>query len=358
VTATAVSVTSWRGQPTAAELAARAARDEAPRTDYVELARGLDAVVVDGSYMSVHASPVARHAWSRLSHDRAQALELHLRRRRYGQVIAWNPGVGLSLALLSKLARSDQTLVLVLVEVSSLEAVALRRLGLHTQITAIVVDGGTPQVERLRSFGVPERKLHFFHQRVDERFWRCSDEPEPRLICAVGQGRDHQTLALAVAGSKLEVEVAAGSMVSTPAVEASVAAAAAISWPPNVRFRANVGYPELRRLYARSRFVVVPLHDVAFDAGATAITEAMAMGKAVIVSKIRGQVDIVRDGETGIYVRPDDPRALREAIDFLADNPVEAERMGGAGRALVEKRHALSGWVTSVSSLLRETEAG
>jgi glycosyltransferase involved in cell wall biosynthesis len=119
-----------------------------------------------------------------------------------------------------------------------------------------------------------------------------------------------------------------------------------------IRLHQQIDHRTLRRLYARARFVVVPLHDVDFDAGVTTITEAMAMGKAVIVTRTRGQVDIVRDGENGLYVPPGDVGALRAAITRLLDDPAEADRMGRAGRALVESRHTLDGWVAAVAEVV------
>jgi glycosyltransferase involved in cell wall biosynthesis len=119
-----------------------------------------------------------------------------------------------------------------------------------------------------------------------------------------------------------------------------------------IRLRQQVAPQELRRLYSQARFVVVALHDVDFDAGVTTITEAMAMGKAVIVTRTRGQVDVVRDGESGLYVPPGDADALRAAIARLLNNPDEAERMGRAGRALVESRHTLDGWVTGIADVV------
>ena len=105
-------------------------------------------------------------------------------------------------------------------------------------------------------------------------------------------------------------------------------------------------------MYARARFVVVPLHDVDFDAGVTTITEAMAMGKAVIATRTRGQVDVIRDGENGRYVPPGDVAALRAAIQDLLDRPDQADRMGKAGRALVESRHTLDRWVADVAAVV------
>jgi glycosyltransferase involved in cell wall biosynthesis len=97
----------------------------------------------------------------------------------------------------------------------------------------------------------------------------------------------------------------------------------------------------------------MPLDDVESDAGVTALTEAMAMGKAVIVTRTRGQIDVIEDGRQGIYVRPRDPRALRSAIEYLIAHPEEADRMGRAGRALVEQRHTLTEYVERLASIVR-----
>src|SRR5262249_43254437 len=119
--------------------------------------------------------------------------------------------------------------------------------------------------------------------------------------------------------------------------------------PANITYKLDLPLLDLRELYARSRFVVMPLEDVAFDAGVASITEAMAMGKAVIVTRNRGQVDVIRDGVDGIYIPPHDPRALREAIQHLLDSPEEAARMGAAGREAVLERHTLDGYVARVN---------
>lgn len=71
----------------------------------------------------------------------------------------------------------------------------------------------------------------------------------------------------------------------------------------------------------------------------------------MVVSRARGQVDLVREGETGLSVPPGDPRALRGAIERLLADPEEAARMGKAGRALAETRLSLDRWVSTVARL-------
>jgi alpha-maltose-1-phosphate synthase len=63
--------------------------------------------------------------------------------------------------------------------------------------------------------------------------------------------------------------------------------------------------------------------------------EAMACGTAVVGSAVGGIPEVVRDGETGLLVPPDDPAALAEAINVLVGDAERAAAMGRAGRDLV-----------------------
>jgi glycosyltransferase involved in cell wall biosynthesis len=123
--------------------------------------------------------------------------------------------------------------------------------------------------------------------------------------------------------------------------------------PPNI----TVGYlnpAELRGMYARSRFVVIPLLPTDMDNGLTTILEAMAMGKAIVCSRTKGQVDVIIQGKTGIFVTQGDPKALREAIEYLWDHPEIAEEMGREGRKLVEEKFTWDQFVNNIKSFAEE----
>jgi glycosyltransferase involved in cell wall biosynthesis len=67
--------------------------------------------------------------------------------------------------------------------------------------------------------------------------------------------------------------------------------------------------------------------------------EAMATGRPVISCPLSGIPELVRHGETGLLVQPDDPAALAKAIIHLMLNESLRIQLGKQARALVEKQH-------------------
>ncbi len=71
------------------------------------------------------------------------------------------------------------------------------------------------------------------------------------------------------------------------------------------------------------------------------IMEYMVMAKPVVATDCAGSREIVRDGETGFLVPPQDDAALAEKIEYLLANPEKARRMGLAGRKYIEEHFSL-----------------
>jgi glycosyltransferase involved in cell wall biosynthesis len=360
-----IMVPAWRGQQTFADLRRRADAGIQPRTDYVELAVALDADVMDMQYMTERATVLARVVARSFGIVPAQVIEAFLRQRRYDRILARADRLGLPLALLFKLTRGRRNTVLVSVWLSRpKKAVFLSHLKVHTHLAAIVNYGSVQRDFAAAQLKVPAEKLHLCLQPVDERFWRPHPGPSGNGIVSVGsEARDYTTLVRAIESLDMNADIAVGGAVLRPSgnVDALFGPilrdAAGAGLPSRIRVHQQLDAHQLRRLYQRARFVVVPLQNVEFDAGVTAIAEAMAMSKAVVVTRTRGQVDLVRDGENGLYVPPRDPAALRAAIQYLLDNPEEADRMGRAGRAMVESRLTLDRWVRDVADIVESCRA-
>ncbi|MCD7797636.1 MAG: glycosyltransferase [Clostridiales bacterium] len=67
------------------------------------------------------------------------------------------------------------------------------------------------------------------------------------------------------------------------------------------------------------------------------LVEAMALGNAIVATDVRGNRDLVDNGENGFLVKLNDYSALAEKLDFLIENRSEIDRMGQSSAKKVEK---------------------
>jgi glycosyltransferase involved in cell wall biosynthesis len=197
---------------------------------------------------------------------------------------------------------------------------------------------------------IPAEKLRLIPFHADTRFYHpTSGIPPLRRLSSAGlELRDYPTLIEAVRDLDVEVCLAAASPWSKRKNET-----AGRDLPPHVSAR-GYNYRELRDLYASSLFVVVPLYENDFQAGVTTILEAMAMGKAVIVSRTTGQRDVIRDGIDGVYVPPGNVAALRGAITHLIDHPEDTVRLGAEARRTIESHMSLDLWTQRISAVVAD----
>jgi glycosyltransferase involved in cell wall biosynthesis len=72
-----------------------------------------------------------------------------------------------------------------------------------------------------------------------------------------------------------------------------------------------------------------------------ALLEYMAAGKAVVVTAVGGNLELIEPGVNGLLVPPGDPSRLAEAILQLRDDPAMRARLGAAARRRIEERHSL-----------------
>jgi glycosyltransferase involved in cell wall biosynthesis len=336
----------------AAETTDLVARGMRPRVDYLELARACDADLIDYAAARAQAGGLGRQLERVGGPDLLLAWACFQRRHQYEAIFTDGEQIGIPLAwMLKYLApgtrRPQHVMITHIISVMK-KMIFLDAFGVQSHIDRFLAYS-TWQRHFIRTrWKLPEQKVVWTPFMVDTRFFapeRVTPQPTERpQLCAVGlERRDYPTLLQAVEGLDAQVIIAAA---SPWAKQPDTTAGRYI--PPNVTVRRFNQY-ELRQVYADSRFLVMPLYSVEFQAGVTAILEAMAMGKAVICSQIPGQTDVVVEGETGIYVPPGDPHALREAIEYLLNHPEEAERMGEAGRRRVAASMDLDSYVERLS---------
>jgi glycosyltransferase involved in cell wall biosynthesis len=327
------------------------------RTDFGELATALGASMVDWGV--VDQTWAGRVLHRKLGYGPAAALVVFLTSRRYDVIWCFTEIEGLVLALLFKIFRVRKKLFLIAVEpLSQNSLLFLFKLKVWTHFTKILPTNTYQSAELVR-LGLPAEKLTVLPYQVDCQYFTNtatarigSGKP---LIVAVGlESRDYVTFIKAVTDLDVDVFVAASSLWSGDSAQFPV------SIPANVTV-GRCNYQELKKLYSRATLAVVPLRDSPYQHGITAIQEAMAMGLPVVVTRTRGQSDVVIDRRrvlrsnpelvtsegfaqlfhpdsselqesNGFYVSPGDDEELRKCIRYLVENPDVAAELGANGQ--------------------------
>lgn len=182
-------------------------------------------------------------------------------------------------------------------------------------------------------------------------FPRLAFQPRWFLSCGITH-RDFLTLSTATARSPYPVRVICPGLPS------------GIAWTRNVTVvdggagwnhqKTNVGYQELFHDHyagAIASLIILKYDPVEYTAvGFTNLLEAMALGRAAIVSRtgaIPGEIDVEKAG-CGLHVPANDPSALAEALQSLAADPVRAAAMGAKGRQLAENHYNIKRYAHDV----------
>jgi glycosyltransferase involved in cell wall biosynthesis len=85
-----------------------------------------------------------------------------------------------------------------------------------------------------------------------------------------------------------------------------------------------------------------------------ALMEAMATGIPVVATSISGIPELVREGETGWLVPPEDSASLADIISHIHAEPTEACRRADNGKRLVLNEFEISSNVSKLASLIKQ----
>lgn len=325
--------------------------DKTPRVSLLEDA--ISAEVLDERYLTEKPPYLRRLLYRLIPVSIAQLIEALLIMNRYEVILSHTEKVSFPLALILKWFHSSKPHIVVLSRITSVNRKRskqktwfLKKTG--SSVTRFLIWSSVQRKIAIEQFGVPPEKIILLKRGTDQLFW-SPRKVKTDMICSVGmEARDYPTLVDALRYLKIPCHIAAGA--SRGDIFKTVERLHKIKDIPEW---ITVGPKEpmnLRLLYARSRFTVISLLPTDSDNGLTTMLETMAMGKPVICSRTEGQIDIIQDGITGIYVPQGDSRAMRDAIQSLWDDPERCEKMGRAARAYIVKNHSLEQFVEAIKS--------
>lgn len=183
---------------------------------------------------------------------------------------------------------------------------------------------------------------------VDTTFWTPGEMLPENFVFSIGQdpSRDFDTLINAEVDIPIRVHTALPIVVPADRTNVYLTAGS--------YHHSTITDTQLRDLYRRAMAVVVPLKDVYQPTGYSVTLQAMACGKPIVLSRIRGlwAPDLLRDGENCLLVPPGDRRALAAAISRLAADPALRTRLGCAARVTAERHFNLSAAAMSLEALI------
>lgn len=198
-------------------------------------------------------------------------------------------------------------------------------------------------------YGLPPEKTSIILFGVDTEFWTPGEGLPEDFVFSIGQdpNRDFDTLVNAEIEVPIRLHTALPVAIPTGRQNVTVSKGS--------YHKSTLTDKELRDLYRRSLAVVVPLKDVYQPTGYSVTLQAMACGKPVVLTRIKGlwAPELLRDGENCLLVPPGDRNALAAAIERLAADPELRTRLGRAARETAVKDFNLESGTASTELLLK-----
>lgn len=224
---------------------------------------------------------------------------------------------------------------------------------------SVVCLGESQRLQLIEQTGLDPARVHTVNLGIDAGWFVPRPGPEipgapaaDPAVLAVGKdlARDYRTLVEAVQPLGVRTHIAGYRRNVT-----------GLDLPAGVT-AGDMPIAELREAYARAGVVVVPQFRDGYaygseGGGLTALLEAMAMGRPLVVSDRGILRDFVRDGVEALVVPPEDPAALREAIARVLGDPELAANLGAAARARVEERFTSQHFAAGIAPLLHAAAA-
>jgi glycosyltransferase involved in cell wall biosynthesis len=327
-----------------------------PRIDYVELQQYLDTEILDYfSYEQKRFGKLLRALETQLRSDVYLATLSWWKSQGYSSILTWSERAGIPFSAYNRFLPLNSRLVTIFQCWSSRQEFTVKAFNLLQAMDSIIVHCESMRKKMIK-LGARVEQVKLIHYSVDQNFFSPLRNKRKRenVIFSVGEprSRDYATLFEAVRGLPVTLKVAGfghwyAREKKFPMPE---------SVPENVILLKHLSQRELQHQYASSKFVVIPVRNLVYSAGATTTMEAGSMARATIAFHSRGISDYIIDGETGILVEPGNIRAMREAIQYLLANPKEEKRMGENAHQRIVEEFNLDTYVRGIADVLAQNK--
>lgn len=269
--------------------------------------------------------------------------------------IATTNTLGVHLAFLRRLGRLQPPLIFLpmgLYQSASAVARVVLRWALASTRLAVISKGEMAYLQQ--ELSIAPSQMRYLPFGVDQRFWTPTEQPatdQPPYVLSVGNDaqRDYATLVRTWRPHFPHLKIVTKLAVPQP-LPANIEVIAG-DWRQQILSDAA-----MRTLFQESQFVVLPIRPTTQPSGQSACLQAMACGKAVILSRIQGLWDtaLMCNGENCLLPEPASENALGAAINHLLTNPETANRLGQQARQTVCQQLNVDKMADALLSIIQE----
>ncbi len=175
-------------------------------------------------------------------------------------------------------------------------------------------------------------KIVFIHEGVDTQFFKPDLlVPEENFILSVGYNPDRDFKTVIEATKDLGIALVLATKPSRVEHLQPL--------PSHVTVK-SFSHEEMQLAYKKAKIVVIGLNlkaDNNDSMGTFAVAEALAMGKAVVVTKSKSLESYIEDGVSGRFVPIHDVGAMKDVITDVLGNDTKRQALGFAAREFAVK---------------------
>lgn len=318
-----------------------------PRQDYNEIAQKTSAVIYGDETANRFWHKTIRAFEKQVKLDASISVRAVKNVHSHNLILSTSEKLAIPVAILLRLQQYNIPHVVIAHKLSSRpKKLLFKLLPLHKNFNQIITVSKAQANYAIDYLGLLPNQVHALFSQVDHDFFQPQPVAIEDFIFAVGQEqRDYQTLIQATKNTNIRILILANSRWS--------------SYKSNLPRAENVHYltthlsfAQLRDFYAKAKLVVLPLKNVDYAAGVNCALEAMAMGKALVVSASTGIQEYLAHGETVFTVEPENAMVLRDGILQLWHDANERKRLGCNARQVVEEKMNLEIYVNNVVDIM------
>lgn len=198
--------------------------------------------------------------------------------------------------------------------------------------------------------GIPTSRIFLLTEHIDTQFFvpgKPNCQTAKPVIASVGlENRDYRTIARATQDLPVDVRISGFSR------DAKVLARAFPKVMPANMSRKFYPWPELRQLYWNADLVIVSLVENKFCAGLTAILEAIACAKPLIITHTQGLSGYLQQIAPVCVVDPGDVMGMQQAILRVLSNLDHEQELARQRRVKLLQQHTMEHYIDTLAAQL------